>query len=154
VSDIHRECSPGRCDPLRRRGTVQSLRVLSWHDAGWPITHPGVLRAAVASALLVPICALAGMGIGALIRHTATTIVAVVVGLDLLLPTFLSQSQRHPWLADVHNALPLIAWQRLVFIGADHSPYDPSITGSWIVYALWPLIPAVLAVIVVHSRDV
>jgi ABC-2 type transport system permease protein len=127
--------------------------ILSGRHAGWSVSHPGVLQAAAASALLVPVCALVGMGTGALIRHTATTIVAVVVVLDLL-PSFLGQAQRHPWLADVHNALPLIAWQRLRFTGPDHSLLDPTITGSWIVYLLWPLVAAILAVIVVDRRDV
>jgi hypothetical protein len=49
------------------------------------------------------------------------------------------------------------AWARLktVWLPTPHEGFYPgSITESWIVYAAWPLVAIVLAVLVVRRRDV
>ncbi|MFB6979047.1 ABC transporter permease [Streptomyces scopuliridis] len=131
-----------------------SQAILNGQHAGVPITHPGVFRALVASALLAPVCALIGLGLGVLIRHTATTVLSCAFTL-LMLPTLFSRSER--WSADINHAMPVTAWKRLV----QNWPPDPeslvytaTVPGSWIVYALWPLIAVALAVVVVRHRDV
>jgi len=126
--------------------------ILSGRHAGISFGRPGVLRAAAASALLAPVCAVVGMGFGALIRHTATTIVAVIVALDLL-PQFLN-SNRHPWVTAMGNTLPVRAWERLVVRGGDFAIHQPTITGAWVVYVVWSLAAAAVAVLAVHRRDV
>ncbi|MCX5384288.1 ABC transporter permease [Streptomyces sp. NBC_00083] len=131
-----------------------SQAILSGQRAGVPLTHPGVLRALVASALLAPVCALVGLGLGALIRHSATTMVTSAFTLVMLPPIF-SQSAR--WSAAVSHAMPVTAWKRLVQNWAPdpHSlAYSATVPDSWAVYALWPLIAVVLAVVVVRHRDV
>ncbi|GGX64056.1 ABC transporter permease [Streptomyces hiroshimensis] len=131
-----------------------SQAVLNGHHAGVPITHPGVLRVLVASALLAPVCALVGLGLGVLLRHAAATMVTGVFTL-LMLPTMFSESNR--WSADVKHALVSAAWNRLVQTWEPDPGslgYTATITGSWIVYALWPLITVALAVLVVRRRDV
>jgi hypothetical protein len=130
-----------------------SQAVLSGRHIGLPFGYPGVLRAIIASAVLAPVCALVGMGIGALIRHSATTIVATV--LVLMMAPLLIQSNHEHWVIVVHRTMPLIAWDRLTEPGTA-SPYDhlPTLTGAWIIYAAWALIGAVLAVVVVDRRDV
>ena len=131
-----------------------SEAILSGRHAGIPIDYPGALRGIVASALLAPVCALTGMGLGALIRHSATTIVATVVVL-LLIPNFMSNN--HRWSADLYNATPFRAWQRLRDLDAlGHSAnihYPATVTGSWLVLALWPLVAVLLTLAVVHRRD-
>ncbi|MFE0640566.1 ABC transporter permease [Streptomyces sp. NPDC058877] len=131
-----------------------SQAILDGHHAGVPITHPGVFRAMVASALLAPVCALVGLGLGVLLRHAAGTMVTGVFTL-LMLPTMFSESNR--WSADVKHALVSAAWTRLV------RPWEPdpgslgytaTVLGSWTVYTLWPLITVALAVLVVRRRDV
>jgi ABC-2 type transport system permease protein len=130
-----------------------SQAILSGRHIGLSISYPGVYRALLASALLAPVCALVGMGIGAVIRHTATTIVTTIIAL-LMLP-LLVQSNTKRWVIDLHNAMPLIAWDRLTSPGAPTpQQHQPTIAGSWIVYAAWFLVGAVLAVIVVDRRDV
>ncbi|MFB6714417.1 MULTISPECIES: ABC transporter permease [unclassified Streptomyces] len=131
-----------------------SQAILDGRHAGVTLTHPGVFRALVASALLAPVCALVGLGLGVLIRHSATTMVTTVFTL-LMLPTLFSQSTL--WSADVNHAMPVTAWRRLV----QNWPPDPeslaytaTVPGSWIVYILWPLIAVALAVVVVRHRDV
>ncbi|MFK0017372.1 ABC transporter permease [Streptomyces sp. NPDC091027] len=128
--------------------------ILDGQHGGVPITHPGVFRALVASALLAPVCALVGLGLGVLLRHAAGAMVTSVFTL-LLLPTMFSESSR--WSADIKHALVAAAWHRLVQT-CEPDPgslgYSATVTGSWIVYALWPLIAVALAVLVVRRRDV
>ncbi|MEV6586841.1 ABC transporter permease [Streptomyces acidicola] len=131
-----------------------SQAILDGHQAGVPITHPGVFRALVASALLAPVCALVGLGLGVLLRHAAATMVTSVFTL-LMLPTMFSESNR--WSADIKHALVSAAWNRLVQNwGPDPGSlgYTATVPGSWIVYTLWPLITIALAVLVVRRRDV
>ncbi|MDG9709242.1 ABC transporter permease [Streptomyces sp. DH10] len=131
-----------------------SQAILDGRHAGVPITHPGVFRALVASALLAPVCALVGLGLGVLLRHAAGTMVASVFTL-LMLPTMFSESNR--WSADINHAMVSAAWKRLVQTwGPDPGSlgYTATVPGSWIVYTLWPLITVALAVLVVRRRDV
>ncbi|MFI6446767.1 ABC transporter permease subunit [Kitasatospora sp. NPDC050543] len=128
--------------------------VLHGQHAGVPFTHPGVLRAMVASALLAPVCALIGLGLGVLIRHSAATMVTSAVTL-LMLPLFFSTSRR--WSADINHAMVSTAWKRLVqnWEPQAHSlGFDATVGGSWTVYVLWPLVAIVLAVVFVRRRDV
>ncbi|MER0483722.1 hypothetical protein ABR737_36215 [Streptomyces sp. Edi2] len=108
----------------------------------------------VASALLAPVCALVGLGLGVLLRHAAGTMVTSVFTL-LMLPTMFSESNR--WSADVKHALVSAAWSRLIQNWGPEPGslgYTATVPGSWIVYALWPLITVALAVFVVRRRDV
>lgn len=142
-------------------GTVVSLgsflasqAVLDGRHSGVPLTHPGVFRALVASALLAPVCAVVGLGLGVLLRHAAGTVVTSVFVL-LMLPTMFSESNR--WSADVKHALVSAAWQRLVQPWApdpDSLGYTATVPGCWLVYVLWPLVTLALAVVVVRRRDV
>ncbi|MEV4615757.1 ABC transporter permease [Kitasatospora sp. NPDC049258] len=133
-------------------GVTQAI--LSGRHIGISIGYPGVLPAVLASALLAPVSALIGLGLGALIRHAATTIVANVVVL-LLVPNFLRDD--HYWSAVLYHAMPFRAWQRLREFGppglGPELPFPSTAGGSWLVLALWPLIAVLLAVVVVDRRD-
>ncbi|TDC78278.1 ABC transporter permease [Streptomyces hainanensis] len=131
-----------------------SQAILNGQRAGVPPTHPGVLRALVASALLPPVCALIGLGLGALIRNSATTMVTSAFTL-LMLPSIFSTNTR--WSAAVNHAMPAMAWRRLIrkWTPDPHAlAHSATVPGSWAVYVLWPLIAVVLAVVVVRHRDV
>ncbi|MFC9674252.1 ABC transporter permease [Streptomyces sp. NPDC056949] len=130
-----------------------SQAILGGRDAAIPISDPDALRAFAASALLGPVCALVGLGLGVLIRHSATTVVAGSFVL-LLLPVFFSS--RKPLSAAFANAMVRNAWQRLAQIyGTPAEAYNgATVAGSWTVYALWPLVALVLALVVVRRRDV
>ncbi|MEV6837212.1 ABC transporter permease [Streptomyces sp. NPDC051133] len=133
---------------------LASQAVLSGRHAGVWITHAGVIRALTASALLAPVCALVGLGLGVLLRHAAVTMVTSVFTL-LMLPTMFSESNR--WSADVKHAMVSAAWRRLTENWGPQPGslgYTATVPGSWIVYALWPLITVALAVVVVRRRDV
>ncbi|GGN55873.1 ABC transporter permease [Streptomyces albiflavescens] len=131
--------------------------ILDTRDRGLPLSHPGALRVVVASALLAPVCALAGMALGALIRHSATTMVATTAVL-LLIPTFITD--RYRWTAAVKHAQPVNAWTRLTDIAFGHDPFTlvprhpATVTGAWITFAAWAAVSAVVAVVAVDRRDV
>lgn len=122
---------------------------------GMSIGDPGALRAVAGSALLAPVCALVGMALGAVVRHATGTIVAVV-GVLLLLPA-LFQGETYRWVKEIGNAMPLTAWEALVDNPERTYPlpgkYPETITEAWVVFAVWPLVAAVVAVSVVHRRD-
>ncbi|RFC78118.1 ABC transporter permease [Streptomyces sp. AcE210] len=139
-------------------GTVVALvsfhltqAILGLRDVGVPIGHPGALRTVLASALLAPVCALVGMGIGTLLRHAGTSMAGGVLVL-LIAPFFFSED--HHWSAVLHHALPMSAWRRLVEIPfTAEIPYPWTATGAWIVYVAWALGAVALSVTVVHRRD-
>ncbi|MEU3750007.1 MULTISPECIES: ABC transporter permease subunit [Streptomyces] len=122
---------------------------------GMSFGDPGALRAVAASALLAPLCALAGMALGALIRHAAGTVVAVV-GVLLMLP-MLFMGETYRWVKEIGNAMPLTAWQALVQNPArDYTvdKYPVSVAEGWTVFGAWSLVAAFITVAVAHRRDV
>lgn len=126
--------------------------ILSGRNASVSLDHPGALRVVVASALLAPVAALAGLALGTLIRHTGGSVVACVVVL-LLLPMVLSD-RRH-LTAVLQHTLPFSAWDRLSVSDLHHAsePYPWTTAGAWTVYALWALLAGVVTVVAVHRRD-
>ncbi|MCP2167271.1 ABC transporter permease subunit [Goodfellowiella coeruleoviolacea] len=130
-----------------------SQAILSGRQIGVSLTDPGVLRVLAADALLAPVAALVGMGLGALLRHTAAAVVAVC-GVLVVVPSFLKPTV-HQWANDLYATLPLYVWRNC--LSQTHprdSPALPTVTGSWVVFALWPLVAALLTLIVVTRRDV
>ncbi|MGW2156871.1 hypothetical protein [Nonomuraea sp. NPDC001699] len=114
---------------------------------------PGVLRVLAANALLAPVSALVGMGIGALVRHTAGAVVSVC-GVLVIVPTFFRPTV-HQWLNDLYALVPFYVWRTCLGLPQlRDDPALPTVTGSWAVFAAWPLAAAVLTLVVVHRRDV
>ncbi|MEH1102061.1 hypothetical protein [Micromonospora sp. CPCC 205561] len=131
-----------------------SQAILADRGAGWSAGEPGVLRAVVASAVLVPVCSLVGMGLGALVRHAAGA-VAAATSLLVLVPMAVD-SDEHRWIAELYNALPLTAWLRLIEVHPDilnPDPYPATVTGAWLTFAAWSLASTLAAVAVVRRRD-
>ena len=127
--------------------------ILSTRHAGVSLSYPGALRVVVASALLVPLSALAGAAAGAVIRRGAAAVAASFVILQVL-PLLIRDGSHLP--AVVAHALPFAAWNRLVAV-----PYPPAgtaypwtVTGAWIVYAAWALAAVILAVVTAPRHDV
>ena len=124
--------------------------ILDRRDAGVSIGDPGALRVVLASALLAPVCALAGLALGAVIRHTASTMIISVVVI-LVLPLFLTDG-RH-WSAVAGHTLPYRAWLRLVDVNYSPIAFPWSTGGAWTVYAVWAGVACAIAVTSVHRRD-
>ncbi|MYY09780.1 hypothetical protein GT204_12855 [Streptomyces sp. SID4919] len=119
---------------------ARTQAVLDGRGLGVPLSHPGAARVIVASALLAPVCALTGMALGAVIRHTPATMIASFVVLQIL-PVVLSEGRY--WSAVAGHALPYRAWLRLTT--ADHRApvaFPWTTGGAWTVLAVWTLVPA------------
>lgn len=133
---------------------VISQAILSGRQAGDSITSPGALPALLAATLLGPVCAVTGLGLGVLIRHSVATIVSLVIILALLPQLF---PARQATLAVINHLMVLSAWQRLTWAygppAAIGSRYATA-AGSWAVYAAWPALALALALIMVQRRDV
>ncbi|MFZ3561309.1 ABC transporter permease subunit [Streptomyces sp. BH055] len=124
--------------------------ILGGRDAGVSLGHPGALRVVVASALLAPVCAVTGMAVGSLIRHTSATMIAVVA-VVLVLPLVFTDG-RH-WSAVAGHATLYQTWLRLVEVAPHHTDFPWTTGGAWIVYAAWALAAAGLAIAGARRRD-
>ncbi|MFE4358710.1 ABC transporter permease subunit [Kitasatospora sp. NPDC056800] len=130
-----------------------SQAVLSGTGIGQSVTDPAALRYVAAAVLFGPVCALVGLGLGALIRHSAGAVVGTVVVL-FFIPSLVTE--RYRWSADLLHALPLSAWQRLArttLTGLRPSEYPATVTGAWTTYAVWALASVAVAAAAVHRRD-
>ncbi|RAG83838.1 ABC transporter permease [Streptacidiphilus pinicola] len=132
-----------------------SEAILSSKHAGISLTQPGIWSALTAAMLLPAVSALVGLGLAAVIRHSAATVVAVVTVL-LLIPDFLSDN--HYWSACLDHAMPFRAFQTLYDLTPyqvnPHLPYPAQPAGEWWVYLLWPLVSVIVALVLVDRRDV
>ncbi|MFH8791227.1 ABC transporter permease [Streptomyces sp. NPDC017941] len=124
--------------------------ILAGRDIGVSVGHPGAPRVIVASALLMPVSALVGMAVGALLRQMGTTMVATFATL-LILPLVVSPDRY--WSALLAHALPYPAWQRLTEVGSPAAAYPWSQAGAWTVYGAWALAAVALTVCTVDRRD-
>lgn len=124
--------------------------ILSGRGIGVPLDHPGALRVVAASALLMPVSALAGMAVGTVLRQMGTTMVATFVTL-LVLPLVVSPDRY--WSALIAHALPHPAWQRLTEAGSPAAAYPWTHGGAWTVYAAWALGAVAVTVLTVDRRD-
>ncbi|MFD6758963.1 ABC transporter permease [Streptomyces roseolus] len=126
-----------------------SQAVLSPRGAEVSWGHPGAVRLVVASALLAPVCALAGMALGALLRRGAAAVVGAVVVL-LVVPMVLGEER---WATAVAaHTTPFRAWHRLAGGGAA-GPYPWTAGGAWLVYGAWAVGAVLVTVVVVRRRD-
>jgi ABC-2 type transport system permease protein len=132
-----------------------SQAILNGRHAAISLTYPGAFTALVASAFLAPVCALIGLGLGVLIRHSATTMVISAFTL-LMLPVVVPPNKSSS--AAVNHTMVLSAWQRLTEVWGPPAAvgfhHYATFAGSWVVYAVWPLVAILLALVVVRRRDV
>ncbi|MFD4375818.1 ABC transporter permease [Streptomyces sp. NPDC058486] len=141
-------------------GTVVALlsfgltQALLRDHGGLSLADPGALRAVVGSALLAPVCALTGMAAGALVRHAAGSIVAVI-GTLLLLPA-LFQGETYRWVKETGNLMPLSAWSALVRNPARPvlEAYPVTVPEAWAVLGGWAVAGFLITVVAVRHRDV
>ncbi|MER7171349.1 ABC transporter permease [Streptomyces mesophilus] len=124
--------------------------ILGARGAGVGLDHPGALRILLASALLAPVSALTGFALGALVRQTATTMIATVTVL-LFLPIALTDGRY--WSALLGHSLPYQAWLRLVEPHYVAPQFGWTEAGAWTVFAVWALVSAAVAVVCVRRRD-
>ena len=113
----------------------------STHDTA-TLSQPNVLRAVVGSALYVTLCGLFAFAIGAILRHTAGAITAVI-GLLFVIP-ILVHLLPQSWYQDVARWLPDAAGRALsVTVG----PPPAHLFSAWNQFAVFAIYTAVLLVV-------
>ncbi|MFG2908290.1 ABC transporter permease [Kitasatospora sp. NPDC048286] len=133
--------------------TVNAM--LASRHVGLSVTDDGCLRAVLGFAAIVPVCALIGMALGALLRHATASIVSLVLVLFIL--PMLFGGDRYRWLKEIGTHLPTATVQRLTINPASTATmgkYAPSVLDSWITMGAWGVAAVVVTVAVVRRRDV
>ena len=127
-------------------GLVQAI--LAGHGQGVSLGHPGVPGAVLCAGLLLCVCALLGLALGAIIRHTAggiaaTIAVILVPGIAALLPA--------PWNGRIGRFTLLEAARQ---VSALHPAADLFSPGwSLLVLLAWPAAGLAAAAILITRRD-
>jgi ABC-2 type transport system permease protein len=117
------------------------LLLSSTHDTA-TLSQPNVLRAVVGSALYVTLCGLFAFAVGAILRHTAGTITAVI-GVLFVVP-ILAHLLPQSWYQDVDRWLPDAAGRALsVTVG----PPPGNLFSAWNQFAVFAIYTAVLLVV-------
>jgi ABC-type transport system involved in multi-copper enzyme maturation permease subunit len=122
-------------------------------DAGASLGDPGVLRAVLGAAAYPVATALVGLGVGALLRHTAAAVAVFVAGylvLPALLPSALPQHVRDHTL----QYLPIAAGQAIYAMDAHGEPVRLLSPGAGaVVLAAWVLAILACSALILNRRD-
>jgi ABC-type transport system involved in multi-copper enzyme maturation permease subunit len=117
--------------------------------AGVGIGDPGVLRAVSAAGLYMLVVALVGLGIGALIRHTAGALSALF-GLLFLLPEIVN-ALPSPWSTRIGSYMMMSAAQQMTSVRPDPELLSP--TWSAMVVAGYAVVALGAAAWLITRRD-
>ena len=124
--------------------------IFTGKHGGLSLAHPGALRAVLVAGCTLAACALVGVGVGAIIRHTAGAIAAAVTVVYLLAAVCLALPQ--PWNVRLGRfTLPFAAYADV----AAHPPAGSFSLGfSLLILIAWPAAALLVAAIVLTRRDI
>jgi hypothetical protein len=122
--------------------------VLSGHHLGVSLSHPGVPGAVLADGLLLCVVAMMGLGLGAIIRHTAGGI-AALAGL-IFLPA-ISGMLPAPWGGRVSRFTLLEAARQATALHPVANLFSPAL--SMLVLLAWPAATLAVAALMITRRD-
>src|SRR6266511_3257238 len=117
----------------RRRAVLAAKAILSGNHLGVSLSHPGVPGAVLADGILLSVCTLMGLGLGAIIRHTAAA-VAVLAGRFYL--SAILGSLPGPWNARIGRFTLFYAAQQVVAPHPRANLLSPAL--STLVLIAWP----------------
>lgn len=122
--------------------------ILNGHHRGVSLSQQGVPGAVLADGLLLFVCAMLGLGLGALIRHTAGAVVAVtgVIYLPIAL-----QALPPPWNDRVSRFTLFTAAAQVTQHHPSLTLFAPAI--SLVVLLAWPAAALAAAALVITRRD-
>jgi ABC-2 type transport system permease protein len=124
--------------------------ILSSSHRGLSFSHPGVPGAVLAVGFALAVSAVVGVGVGAIIRHTAGGIAAAVIVVYLL--GVLCLILPAPWSTRLGKfTLPFAAYQ-VVTLHPRASLLSPGL--SMLVLVAWPAVTLLVASVVIVRRDV
>ncbi len=123
--------------------------MLSGDHRGVSLSHPGAVRAVLVAGLLLAVAALTGLGLGAIIRHTAGAIAATVGVIYLI--TALCLVLPAPWNTRIGRfTLPMAAFQ--VITGQPRA----DLLAPWLsllVVLAWPAVILLAAAVLITRLD-
>ena len=122
--------------------------VLSGHHLGVSLSRPGVPGAVLAEGLLLCVVAMMGVALGAIIRHTAGGI-AALVGL-IILPSILALIPP-PWGARLGRFTLLDAAHQITALHPATNQFSPAL--SLLVLLAWPAVTLLAATLMITRRD-
>ena len=122
--------------------------ILSGHHRGLSLAHPGVVGAVSAAGFSLFAIAMLGVGLGAIIRHTAGAIAALpaVIYLPLGLMTLPA-----PWADKISQFTLLVASSQVVSLHPKVGLL--SADSSVLVVAAWPAVSLLIAGLLITRRD-
>ena len=122
--------------------------ILSSHHHGVSLSHPGVPGAVLAEGTLLFVCATLGTGLGAVIRHTAGSLAALlaVVALPAVLLTLGA-----PWGDRIGRFTLLFAARQVVSEPPGTELFSPAL--SMLVLLAWPAAALLAAAVAITRRD-
>jgi ABC-2 type transport system permease protein len=123
--------------------------ILSGHHRGISLSHPGVPGAVLAAGFLLFVCAMVGLGLGAIIRHTAGA-VAALFGL-IYIPVILYISLPSPWNARIGRLTLTIAGTQVVALRPQKGLFSPAL--SMLVVIAWTAATLLAAALLITRRD-
>lgn len=115
------------------------------------LSHPEVLRAVVATALVVALVGMLAFGLGAIFRHTAATI-TTAIGVMFVIPIIVNLLPDN-WRIEIVRWLPSSALDRVsaTLPGANPHMFGP--WGQFAVTAAWAAAALVAGIILFRKRD-
>ncbi len=122
--------------------------ILSGHHLGVSLSHPGAPVAVLADGILLSVCTLVGVGLGAVIRHTAGA-VAALAGL-IYLPAILGLLPA-PWNDRIGRFTLFYAAQQAVALHPKAGLFSPAL--SMLVLVTWPAAALLAAAVLITRRD-
>jgi hypothetical protein len=125
-----------------------SQAIVSSHHGGLSLTHPGVAGAVFAAGFSLFAIAMVGLGLGAIVRHTAGAV--AVLPAIIYLPLVLL-SLPAPWADRIGRLTLLIAASQALSLHPKASLLSPSL--SMLVLLAWPVITLLMAALLITRRD-
>ena len=125
-----------------------SQAILAGHHQGVSLSRPGVPGAVLAAGILLCVCALLGLALGSIIRHTAGGIVATLA--VIVLPSILGLLPA-PWSGRVGRFTLLDAARQVAALHPAANLFSPGL--SLLVLLAWPAAALALAAVLITRRD-
>lgn len=122
--------------------------VLHTRDLGVSWSHPGVPGAVAASGTLLFACAMLGLALGAITRHTAGGIAATVA--LIILPSIAGLFPR-PWGSRIGRFTIIDAAQQVALLHPQAHLFSPAV--SMLVLLAWPAIALVIAAVAITRAE-
>jgi ABC-2 type transport system permease protein len=118
---------------------------------GFGVTADGVIPSMLAAGGFLALISVFGVSVGALLRHSAGGIMAVL-GVLLVLPVVAAMLGQNESITEMAHYLPSHVGLRLVAIRAEAGDQTPG--QAWLVMLVWAVMPLVLALASMRRRDV